>query len=41
MELAFFQRKGDDNVDIVMDENNILNKLIVIDDVSERRLGTC
>ena len=34
MELAFFQRKGDDNVDIVMDENNIFNKLIVIDDVS-------
>ena len=31
MELAFFQRKGDDNVDIVMDENNIFNKIIVMD----------
>ena len=31
MELAFFQRKGDDNVDIVMDENNVFNKIIVMD----------
>ena len=36
MELAFFQRKRqlDDNIDIVMGENNILNKLTVMDDVS-------
>ena len=34
MELAFFQRKGDDNVDIVMDENNVFNKIIVLDYVS-------
>ena len=34
MELTFFQRKRYDNVDIVMGENNIFNKLIVMDDVS-------
>ena len=34
VELTFFQRKRDDNVDIVMIENNIFNKLIVMDDVS-------
>ena len=34
VELTFFQRKRDDNVVIVMIENNIFNKLIVMDDVS-------
>ena len=36
MELTFFQRKrqSDDSIDIVMDENNVFNKLIVMDDVS-------
>ena len=34
MELTYFQRKRDDNVDIAMGKNNIFNKLIVMDDVS-------
>ena len=33
MELTFFQRKRDDNVDIVIGENNIFNKLFVMDNV--------
>ena len=34
MELTFFQRKRDDNVDIIIGENNIFNKLFVMDNVS-------
>ena len=33
MELTFFQRKRDDNVDIVIGENNMFNKLFVMDNV--------
>ena len=35
MKLTYFQRKKqlDDNVDIVMGENNIFNKLIAMDNV--------
>ena len=36
MHLTFFQRKRhlDENIEIVMGENNIFDKLIVMDDVS-------
>ena len=36
MELTFFQKKRqlDDSIDVLMDENNILNELIVMDNVS-------
>ena len=36
MELTFFQRKrqSNDSIDIVMGENNVFNKLIVMDEVS-------
>ena len=33
MELTFFQRKRDDNVDIVIGENNIFNRIFVMDNV--------
>ena len=37
MHLTFFQRKSqvDNDIDIVMGENNIFDKFIVMDDVSE------